>query len=136
MNHLQQMILETSPIKVSIEIGLSYWKKESIPLNINTLYLFYHNLINLITVDALDDTYIQLKQADWISKKSYNQGAFAKEDTPKGTVYSLYGGRVLTSEEKIAYDNLRKEQIQQVKDENSNNVDAVSDFSDSTWMNM
>ena len=102
----------------------------------NTAYRLYYNLINLIAVDALDDTYIELKQSDWISKKSYNQGAFAKEDTPKGTVYSLYGGRVLTSEEKIVYDKLRKEQIQQVKDDKSNNEDAVSDFSESTWMNM
>ena len=129
------MILEMSPIKVSIEIGLSYWKKESYH-NMNTAYRLYHNLINSIAVDALDDTYIELKQSDWISKKSYNQGAFAKEDTPKGTVYSLYGGRVLTSEEKIVYDKLRKEQIQQVKDDKSNNEDAVSDFSESTWMNM
>ena len=102
----------------------------------NAAYISYDNQINLISVDALDDTYIQLKQANWISKKSYNQGAFAKQDTPKGTVYSLYGGRVLTAEEKIDYDKLRKEQIQQVKDENSNNADAVSDFSESTWMNM
>ena len=102
----------------------------------NTAYLSYDNQINVIAVDALDDTYIQLKQSDRISKKSYNQGAFAKQDTPKGTIYSLYGGRVLTAEEKIAYDKLRKEQIQQVKDETPNNADAVSDFSDSTWMNM
>ena len=138
MNLLQQMILETSPIKVSKKIGLIDEKKKSTQLlhNMNTAYLFYHNLKNSIVVDALDDTYIQLKQSDWISKKSYNQGAFAKQDTPKGTVYSLYGGRVLTAEEKIAYDKLRKEQIQQVKDENSNNADAISDFSESTWMNM
>ena len=104
--------------------------------NMNTVYRFYHNLKKSIVVDALDDTYIQLKQSDWISKKSYNQGAFAKQDTPKGTVYSLYGGRILTAEEKVVYDQLRKEQIQQVKDENSNNADAISDFSESTWMNM
>ena len=89
-----------------------------------------------IIVDALDDTYIQLQTSDWISKKSYNQGAFAKEDTPKGTVYSLYGGRMYSSEEKVSYDKLREEQIQQVKDENSNNPDLAEDFKESTWMNM
>ena len=90
----------------------------------------------LITVDALDDTYIQLQTSEWISKKSYNQGAYAKEDTPKGTVYSLYGGRVYSPEEKVSYDKLREEQIQQVKDEHSNNPDLAEDFKESTWMNM
>ena len=89
-----------------------------------------------IIVDALDESYIQLQTSDWISKKSYNQGAFAKEDTPKGTVYSLYGGRMYSSEEKASYDKLREEQIQQVKDEHSNNPDLAEDFKESTWMNM
>ena len=97
----------------------------------------YNQLKNFsIIVDALDDTYIQLQTSDWISKKSYNQGAFAKEDTPKGTVYSLYGGRMYSADEKASFDKLREEQIQQVKDEHSNNPDLAEDIKESTWMNM
>ena len=94
------------------------------------------NRIISITVDALDDTYIDLKTSDWISKKSYNQGTFAKIDTPQGTVFSLYSGRIFSPEEKVAYDHIKAQQIQQVKDENSNNQDVIDDFAESTWMNL
>ena len=88
-----------------------------------------------IIVDGLDDTYISLQKSDKIPKHKLTQGAFAKIDTPKGTVFSLYSGRMLTKEEMEAYTKLSNEQIQQVKDENSNNPDIANDFAESLWLN-
>merc|ERR1712150_290449 len=47
----------------------------------------------------------------------------------------LYSGRMLTKEEMEAYTKLSKEQVQQVKDEHSNNLEVANDFAESLWMN-
>ena len=86
-------------------------------------------------VDALDGTYMNIQKANWISKKSFNEGSFAKVDTPKDTIYSLYSGRIMNPEEMAEYEKIRKEQIQQVKDDKSNDPDIAEDFKESTWMN-
>ena len=109
----------------------------SVPCNSKTI-IFYSKLIisnNIVLVDALDGSYINIQKANWMSKKSFNQGSFAKVDTPKDTVYSLYSGRITNPEETVLYEKLRKEQIQQVRDDKSNDPDAAEDFAESTWMN-
>ena len=42
---------------------------------------------------------------------------------------------MLTKEEMEAYTKLSKEQVQQVKDEHSNNLEVANDFAESLWMN-
>ena len=91
--------------------------------------------LSIVIVDGLDDTYVTIQKSDRIPKKQLTQGAFAKVDTPKGTVFSLYSGRVLSQKEMDLYIKLSNEQIQQVKDENSNNIDVAADFAESLWMN-
>ena len=90
--------------------------------------------LSIVIVDGLDDTYVTIQKSDRIPKKQLTQGAFAKVDTPKGTVFSLYSGRVLSQKEMDLYIKLSNEQIQQVKDENSNNIDVAADFAESLWM--
>ena len=63
------------------------------------------------------------------------QGAFAKIDTPKGTVFSLYSGRMLDVKELEMYEQLSKKQTQQVKDEHSNHPEIAREFSENLWTN-
>ena len=93
------------------------------------------HLLLIAIVDGLDDTYVTIQKSDRIPKQQLTEGAFAKVDTPKGTVFSLYSGRVLSQKEMDLYIKLSDEQIQQVKDENSNNIDVAADFAESLWMN-
>ena len=47
--------------------------------------------------DPLDNRYLYLKTSE--KYPAAGEGAFAREDIPAGTVFSLFGGRVLTKEE-------------------------------------
>ena len=82
----------------------------------------------------MDDTYISLQKSTNVPKHKLTQGAFAKIDTPKGTVFSLYSGRMLNEEEMKMYQKLSDEQVQQVKDENSNNPEIGREFAERLTM--
>ena len=70
-----------------------------------------------------------------IPQHKLTDGAFAKVDTPKGTIFSLYSGRMLSVKEMEMYNKLTKEQVQQVKDEHSNHPEIAEEFSEGLWMN-
>ena len=123
---------QTQVIIYSIILKLTFSQKINLSIGSlsNCLYI-----LSIVIVDGLDDTYVTIQKSDRIPKKQLTQGAFAKIDTPKGTVFSLYSGRVLSQKEMDLYIKLSNEQIQQVKDENSNNIDVAADFAESLWMN-
>ena len=65
---------------------------------------------NFISGDPLDNRYMLLKTSD--RYPAAGEGAFAKEHVPAFTVFSLYGGRILTKDE---MDKLRAEEVELYK---------------------
>jgi len=49
--------------------------------------------------DPLDKKYVILKTSRAFPNASTTEGAFASKDVPSQTVYSLYGGLLITKEE-------------------------------------
>ena len=68
----------------------------------------FHN--KFIAGDPLDNRYMLLKTSE--RYPAAGEGAFAKEDVPAFTVFSLYGGRILTKDE---MDKLRAEEFELYK---------------------
>ena len=69
-----------------------------------------------------------------VPKEEASEGAFAKIDTPKDTVFSLYSGYLLNSTQKEALKNSSDEMVKKAQEEYPNDPTKVRQLAERMWM--
>ena len=78
-------------------------------------------------VDPLDETYMSLHKSPNLPEQEASEGAFAKIDTPRGTVFSLYSGYVLDEIENEILSRWRADRLKKAHDNEPERVQQLSE---------
>ena len=101
------------------------------------MYTIRHKLwlsFTLTTVDPLDEVYMALDKSPNVPKHETPDGAFAKIDTPKDTVFSLYSGYLLNKTETETLVKNSKLAAEIVQKEYPKDPAKAQEFYEREWM--
>ena len=84
-----------------------------------------------MAVDPLDETYISLQKSPNVPNQEASEGAFAKTDTPEGTVFSLYSGHVWDEVESEMISRWKADKFKETHDDDPAKIQQLSE---KLWM--